>query len=103
MLLPEQKFLVEQVNEPEITKDRRNTMQRIILNKPGYTDEFGEKVGKDDHFECKAWNKTIESVPVLKPGDKVAAMLNLQGSEFIDDHGKKSYSAQLTIRKIVKV
>ena len=104
MLLPEHKFIVQHVFAPESSQNGQHRFQRILLNKPGYTDEFGEKVGKDDLFECKVWNAAIETLPALQTGDKVKALLNLHGSENTDiQTGKKSYFAQLTLRKIEKI
>lgn len=100
MLLPEHKFLVQEVFAPENTPNGKHRFQRIILNKPGYTDEFGEKRGKDDLYECTVWNKKIDELPALKSGDKVKTMLNMQGVENIDQNGKKLYYTQITIRKI---
>ena len=103
MLIPEHKFLVQEIHAPESTPNGKHQFQRIILNKPGYTDEFGEKVGKDDIYECTAWNRKIEEIPLLKTGDKVKALLNIQGNETIDQNGKKMWFTQITIRKIEKL
>ena len=101
MLLPEQKFLVDKVGTTDRTKDGKHEFQTIILLKPGYTDEFGEKRGTDDYFECKAWNKTLQEMPVLKHGDKVNVTLNMQGGKWIDkENGDTNYQVQLSIRKI---
>ena len=101
MLLPEHKFLVDKVGASERTPDGKHEVQTIVLIKPGYTNEFGEKVGTDDEFECKAWNKTLLEMPFLKHGDKVNALLNLQGRKWIDkDKGEVYYQTGLTIRKI---
>ena len=101
MLIPEHKFLVEKVGPTEKTPDGKHQFQTIILVKPGYTDEFGEKIGKDDIYECRAWNKTLEEMPVLKKGDKVKAVLNLNGRQFLDKNNSEIYyNLQLIIRKI---
>jgi hypothetical protein len=101
MLLPEHKFLVQQVGTTDRTKDGKHEFQTIVLLKPGYTNEFGEKVGEDDIYECKAWNKTLSEMPVLKHGDKVSALLNMQGRKWIDkENGNINYQVQLTIRKL---
>ena len=101
MLLPEHKFLVAKVGPSERTQDGKHECQTIVLVKPGYTNEFGEKVGIDDEYECKAWNKTLQEMPVLKHGDKVNALLNLQGRKWIDkDKGEVYYRTELMIRKI---
>ncbi|MCY1720199.1 hypothetical protein OU798_07585 [Prolixibacteraceae bacterium Z1-6] len=102
MLIPEHKFLVEEVKKVETSRNGKHKFQTIILNKPGYTDEFGEKKGSDDILECTAWNKTIDEVPpLLKRGDKVKATLNLQGRKGVEkDTGKEFYTKQLSIYKI---
>ncbi len=101
MLIPEHKFLVEKVFQVDETKDKKHKFQRIILKKPGYTDELGEKIGKDDFFECRAWNKKLNEIPVLKSGDKVKALLALQGTCHLDiTNGQEFYYTQFTIRKI---
>ena len=71
MLLPEHKFLVEEVGAVERTKDLKHEFRMLVFRKPGYTDEFGEKKGEDDLFEAKAWNKQLAELPALKKGDKV--------------------------------
>lgn len=101
MFLPEQKFLVKSVSGTERTKDGKHEYCTVVLIRPGYTDEFGEKRSDDDLFECKAWNKTLEQMPVIKHGDKVKAVLNLQGREYFDQQQTQfHYGLQLTIRKI---
>ena len=101
MLLPEHKFIIEKVGPSDKTKDGKHTFQAIVLKKPGYTDEFGEKKGDDDLFEAKAWNKILEEMPVVKAGDKVSVLLALQGREFLDKTSSQiHYPLQLTIRKL---
>lgn len=101
MLLPEHKFLVEKVGQKEKTTDQKHTFKTIVLRKPGFTNEFGEKVGKDDLFEAKAWNKTIDELPVVAMGDKVAATLLLTGKEYLDKNQSDiNYSLQLTLHKM---
>lgn len=101
MLLPEHKFLVDKVGPTERTQDGKHEFQTIVLIKPGYTNEFGEKVGIDDEYECRAWNKTIVEMPVIKHGDKVNVVLNLQGRKWIDkDKGDVYYRTELMIRKL---
>ncbi len=103
MLLPEHKFLVKEVFDTAKTNNEKHTFKRIILVKPGYTNEFSEKVGKDDIYDCRAWNQTIEQLPSLAKGDKVKALLNLNGHEVIDTNGHKYWTIQLTIRKLEKL
>jgi len=104
MLLPEHKFLVDKVGTTERTQDGKHEYKTIVLVKPGYTNEFGEKVGTDDEYECKAWNKTIGEMPVIKHGDKVNALLNLQGRKFIDKtKGDVYYRTELMIRKLTLI
>jgi hypothetical protein len=100
MLLPEHNFLVESVSTPQKTKDQKHDFQTIVLNKPGWTDDFGDKKGRDDLYQCKAWNKTIAELPVLKRGDKVSAMLNLQGRQSIGNNGSEYFNLELSIKKL---
>ena len=102
MLLPEHKFLVEKVFQPESTQNNNHKYQRIVLKKPGFTDEFGEKKGKDDLFDCRVWNKKIDNVPPgLKAGDKVKVMLSLNGRDYLDESKNEiGYNLQLSIGKI---
>jgi hypothetical protein len=101
MLLPEHKYLIEKVDLPQNTKDNQFRFQTIVLKKPGYTDEFGEKIGKDDLLECKVWNDKIEQMPVLKAGDKVKAVLNLNGRQGLDRNNSEIYyTLNLSIKNI---
>ena len=103
MLIPEHGYIVEHIDAPENTPNGKHKFQRLILNKPGYTDEFGEKKGKDDLFEARAWNQKINDIPVLQKGDKVKAMLNIRGNETINERGQKLYFTDISIRKIEKL
>ena len=100
MLLPEHKFLIEKAGPKENTKDQKHSFKTFVFRKPGFTNEFGEKVGKDDLFEAKAWNKTIDELPAVSMGDKVAVMLVLNGKEYLDQNQGINYSLQLTIQKM---
>jgi hypothetical protein len=104
MLLNKHKFIVEKVGNVEQSKTGGHKFVNIILMKPGYTNEFGDKVGPDDIFSCTAWNKTITELPALNKGDKVEALLVLQGREQFDRNNSKTYySTGLVIRNIVKL
>lgn len=103
MLIPEHKYLVEKVYPTENTQNGRHKFQRIILKKPGFKDEFGDQKSKDDLFECKVWNAAIADLPPLSTGDKVKAMLAIQGVEHTDAKGQVMYYTQITIRKIEKL
>nr|WP_319570232.1 hypothetical protein [uncultured Draconibacterium sp.] len=100
MLINEHKFLVEQVFPETTSKNGKHRTKRIILNKPGYHNSFGEKVGDDDIYECTAWNKTIDELPELKHGDKVTAVINLQGRKNIDQSGNEFYNLNISIRSL---
>jgi hypothetical protein len=101
MLIPEHKYLVEEVSGAQTTANGKHKFITVILCKPGYTDEFGEKVGKDDLFECKAWNKTADAMPVLKKGDKVEAQLAIAGTKHLDqNNGQEFYYCNVTLRQI---
>jgi|GEM_PF-4124678 len=101
MLIPEHKYLIERVDPPQYTQDNQFRFKTIVLKKPGFTDEFGDKIGKDDLFECKVWNDRIEQLPVLKKGDKVKAMLNLSGREVLDRNTSEIYyTMNLNIKQI---
>lgn len=99
MYLPEHKFIVEKIGTVENVKNHQ--LQKIVLRKPGWRDEFGDQVGKDDFYEVQVWNQQINDVPVLKRGDKVKAMLNLAGQEVLDNNnGELFYTLRLNARKI---
>lgn len=101
MLIPEHKYLVERVDPPQHTQDKQYRFKTIVLKKPGFTDEFGEKIGKDDLFACKVWNDRIEQLPDLKRGDKVKAVLNLSGREGLDRNTSEIYySININIKQI---
>lgn len=104
MLIPEHKYLIEKVYPAENTQNGRHKFQRIILRKPAPRDEFGDQVMKDDLFECKVWNAAIAELPALKTGDKVKAVLGIQGVEHTDTaKGHVMYYTQISIRKIEKL
>lgn len=102
MQIPEHKYLVDKVFQPDTTRNGNHKFQRIVLVKPGWTDEFGDKKGPDDFLECNAWNKKIDEVPPgLKRGDKVKAQLTLSGrANFDQGKNETYYQLQLSIRKI---
>ncbi len=104
MLIPEHKYLVKKVYPTEQLPNGNHKFQRIILIKPGYTDEFGDKKGKDDLYEIKVWNNAIDELPELNPGDKVKAVLGINGVEHVDrNSGQVMYFTQISARKIEKL
>ena len=104
MYLQEFKAIVKSVSEKQRTKDQKYEFVEVVLLKPARKDDFGEKIGKDDIFYTKAWNKKIAELPALKAGDKVNANLILQGSEGIDKNDSSIYySLQLSLMKITKI
>jgi len=99
MYLSEHKFIVEKIGEVENIKNHQ--LLKIVLRKPGWRDEFGDQVGKDDFYEVQVWNQQISEMPVLKKGDKVKAQLNLNGQEFLDNNnGEMYYTLRLNVRKM---
>lgn len=104
MILPEFKFLVEKVGRRLTTDDGKHVYQDLVLLRPGYTDAFGEKRGKDDFLEVRAWNTTTEQLEGIARNDKVSAEIMLNGRKHIDHNdGKERYFINLGLRKIQKL
>lgn len=80
------------------------TIQDVIIRKPAFTDEFGDKRGKDDYYQCTVFNDKTALLDTLKVGDRVSVTAYLNGREFDKkDEGGKGYSNNITINKIEKV
>lgn len=65
--------------------EKETRIQNLILTQPGYTDEFGEKKGKDEHWCIQLINKKIDDEDIktkLHTGDKVAITCFFNSNEF---------------------
>lgn len=54
------KGFVSGVGEVEVVGEKGTRRMFVVLNVPGYTNEFGEKKGKDQHWLIAALNDNIE-------------------------------------------
>lgn len=104
MFLTEHGYIVEKIHAVESTKDLKHQYVEFVFRKPAPKDEFGETAFADDVFAVRAWNKKMELVANLVPGDKVKAQLSLSGSEQFDrEQSKFYYPMNLNIAKLTKI
>jgi len=104
MFLPEHGYIVERIHAVESTKDLKHQYVECVFRKPAPKDEFGDTTFADDMFQVRAWNKKMELVANLMPGDKVKAQLSLSGSEQLDqEKGRLYYPMNLSIAKLTKI
>jgi hypothetical protein len=101
------KAIVTSVSEVRTT-DNGTKVASIYAMIPGYTNEFGEKVGKDEVFEIRMLNKLIETYEKelfgknfkdeqVKPKCMFTCYLNSQPNE---SNGKVWYNLNLTLSKM---
>lgn len=76
-------------------------MQEIIIRKPAYVDEFGDKKGDDQFFPVTLFNTDIEKYDAFNKlaGKKVTAVCYLNGRSKID-MGATKYFLQLKPQSI---
>lgn len=86
-----------------IEKDGKTTrIQNLILRQPGYTDEFGEKKGKDDIWCIQLINDNIEKHNILKtymPKDKVVVSF-YQNSQLFEKDDREFYTINNNLKTI---
>ena len=99
MLLPEHKFIIEKISTEHTAKSGKS-YREIILKKNAPTDEFGDSIGKDDLFKVVVYEKNLEQIKGMKPGDKVAAQLYMNREEKLDQNSKVFYAVNFSIRQI---
>lgn len=70
--------------------------------KPGWTDEFGDKKGKDEVYPIQAFKEKIDQVTPLKTGDKVHVKAYLNSRETVTDNDV-NYFLQMNLADIKKL
>ncbi len=79
-------------------KSEKFTVQNLLILVPGYTDEFGDKVGKDQFFQIQVVNKMIDDLQLdKKKGSKGKFTCYLNSNESVKE--KVSYFLQLTLKE----
>lgn len=69
-------------------KNGNYTKQQIIIRKPGFTDEFGDKKGKDNYFPVWLNDQQIKKHATdLQKGKKVEVTAFLNGFEYNGNDG----------------
>lgn len=99
MLLPEHKFIIEKISTEHTAKSGKS-YRELILKKNAPSDDFGDPIGKDDLFKVVVYEKHLESVKGMKPGDKVLVQLYMNGEEKLDQNSKVYYAVNFSIRQI---
>lgn len=70
-------------------------MQDVVIRKPAWVNEFGEKVGEDGFYKMTIFNSDIEKYkPVLVEGARVQADCYLNGRSRVEN-GATNYYLQL--------
>lgn len=64
------KALVQSVSEKKTT-EKQTQYVNILVMVPGYADEWGTKIGEDEHYEINAFGKQLDMVPVELIGNEV--------------------------------
>lgn len=99
MLLPEHKFIIEKISTEHTAKSGKS-YRELILKKNAPSDEFGDPIGKDDLFKAVVFEKNLEQVKGMNPGDKVSVQLYMNGEEKLDQNSKIYYAVNFSVRQI---
>ena len=102
MFLREEKFIVERL-EYENETERGVLYRDIILRKPAHVDEFGDPIGSDDLFCARAFKDKAKKRQQFASGDRVKAVLILNGKEVIDNARGIFYNTYLNLWRIEKI
>lgn len=79
---------------------QRGFMAEVLIVKPGYTDEFGEKKGKDDYFTLKQFADNQSELDFNGyVGKKVEVKGYLSGREFTTSDGM-GYANNLLLKEV---
>lgn len=95
MKIEQFKAIVTEVYEGE--SKTAKLYRKLTLKIPGYTDEFGEKRGKDQFFEAFVFSPALEKLPKPKFGDHVQVTAYLNGFQNATNEGKIFYTTTLSI------
>lgn len=74
--------------------------KNIIVCKPAPTDDFGEKIGKDDIFKIAVFNDRIDKIPANIIGKIVELNCYLQGTEFLQEGKEIIHNLNLVLSGI---
>lgn len=87
---------------PEATLTQNGvSLRRIIVTKPAFTDEFGEKKGNDQDFEIAAFSEAQKKIPAeIAPGAKVSIKCYLNSKAYITSDTKEGYNLSLSLGTI---
>ena len=88
---------------PTKQSDKGNS-QDITFCEPAQSDRFGEKIGKDNFFELRAYNKDLLKLPDLmkiRSGTICEVEMYLASKEVTTKDGAIFYSPYLTLKGIL--
>ena len=88
----------EVVSKASADRSNFNQEQSIIILVPGYTDQFGDKKGKDEHWEFKLFNDKIDRFNIRPhlEGKKVAVEGFLNSRSY-KKNGEEAYALSLIL------
>lgn len=93
------KGVVSHTSQPQQLKSGK-FVQEIVVTKPAGTDEFGDRVGKDQHYPIKIFKDNREDfqrAEILKKKCKATCYLN--GREFTTQEGL-GWAIQLNLKTL---
>jgi hypothetical protein len=84
-----------------VVEKKSNKLQEIIVRVPARTNEFGDKIGEDDHFQVTAWkDEKIEKLKPFNAGAKVEVAVFMNGREFTTTAGDPGYGINMNLHEI---
>lgn len=88
----------------------KNSVKKVTITvfRPGYTDEYGDKVGTDDYFEFSTFNDKVPETLLTSLLDKKVEVVGYLNSYEYDEvrnnapTGQKRHALSLSLAKITE-
>lgn len=97
----QQKFILHFV--APIKKTERGNIQDLQLLEPAKIDGFGDKIGTDQIFDVRIYNKDLISLPdmmKMRLGSKVSANIVISTKKVNLQDGREFYQPYLTLKRL---
>lgn len=97
----QQKFILHYCGA--IEKNERGNVQSLQLMEPAKTDNFGEKIGNDQYFDVRAYNKDLMKLPDLmkiRLGSIVNVSIYVATRKVVTSDGREFYQPYFTLKNI---
>lgn len=93
---------IEEVSDIEYVGQNNLSKQAIILMVPGYTDEYGEKKGKDEHYQISLLGDSVDKFNIhpRHVGSKVKTEVYIKSSRYTNKEGKVGYIVNINLASI---